>query len=66
VVPVARVPALHPRCQERYESGRSPRSTGPLPTSSRSANPGCALHLAAAGVAIRHPMEIVDEALDGR
>ncbi len=31
-----------------------------------SANPGCALHLAAAGVAIRHPMEIVDEALDGR
>ncbi len=31
-----------------------------------SANPGCALHLAAAGVSIRHPMEILDEALDGR
>ena len=30
-----------------------------------SANPGCALHLAAAGVDVRHPMEIVDEALDG-
>ena len=28
-----------------------------------SANPGCALHLAAAGVAVRHPMELVDEAL---
>jgi glycolate oxidase iron-sulfur subunit len=28
-----------------------------------SANPGCAMHLAAAGVAVRHPMEIVDEAI---
>jgi glycolate oxidase iron-sulfur subunit len=31
-----------------------------------SANPGCALHLAAAGVAVRHPLEIVDEAIHGR
>ena len=36
-----------------------------------SANPGCALHLAAAGVRILHPMEIVAQslesgALDGR
>lgn len=34
-----------------------------------SANPGCALHLAAAGVAVRHPVEVVAEAvgaLDGR
>ena len=31
-----------------------------------SANPGCALHLAAAGAAIVHPMQLVDEALDGR
>jgi glycolate oxidase iron-sulfur subunit len=34
-----------------------------------SANPGCALHLAAAGLTVRHPLELVDEALglaDGR
>ena len=28
-----------------------------------SANPGCAMHLAAAGVAVRHPVEIIAEAL---
>ena len=28
-----------------------------------SANPGCAMHLAAAGLDVRHPVEIVDEAL---
>ena len=28
-----------------------------------SANPGCALHLGAAGVQTRHPMELIDEAL---
>jgi glycolate oxidase iron-sulfur subunit len=31
-----------------------------------SANPGCALHLAAAGLEVRHPLEIIDEALHGR
>jgi glycolate oxidase iron-sulfur subunit len=32
-----------------------------------SANPGCAMHLAAAGVHVRHPVEIIEEALhDGR
>ena len=34
-----------------------------------SANPGCALHLAAAGLTVRHPLELVDVALglaDGR
>ncbi len=30
-----------------------------------SANPGCALHLAAAGVTVRHPLELLDEALGG-
>ena len=30
-----------------------------------SANPGCALHLAGAGLDVRHPLEIVDEALGG-
>jgi glycolate oxidase iron-sulfur subunit len=28
-----------------------------------SANPGCAMHLAAAGLDVRHPIEIIDEAL---
>jgi glycolate oxidase iron-sulfur subunit len=28
-----------------------------------SANPGCALHLAAAGLTVRHPVELIDEAL---
>jgi glycolate oxidase iron-sulfur subunit len=31
-----------------------------------SANPGCALHLAASGLDVRHPLEIVDEVLHGR
>jgi glycolate oxidase iron-sulfur subunit len=31
-----------------------------------SANPGCQLHLAAAGVDVRHPLEIVDACLGGR
>jgi len=30
-----------------------------------SANPGCTLHLASAGVAVRHPIELIDEALHG-
>ena len=29
-----------------------------------SANPGCTIHLANAGVTVRHPLEIVDEVLD--
>jgi glycolate oxidase iron-sulfur subunit len=29
-----------------------------------SANPGCAMHLAAAGVEVRHPVDIVAEALE--
>ena len=28
-----------------------------------SANPGCAFHLAAAGVSVKHPMDLVAEAL---
>ena len=32
-----------------------------------SANPGCAMHLAVAGLDVRHPLEIVDEVIrDGR
>jgi len=29
-----------------------------------SANPGCAMYLAAAGIEVRHPMEVVAEALE--
>jgi glycolate oxidase iron-sulfur subunit len=28
-----------------------------------SANPGCAMHLTAAGVRVRHPVELIDEVL---
>ena len=31
-----------------------------------SANPGCALHLAAAGLEVRHPLQFVEEAIRGR
>jgi glycolate oxidase iron-sulfur subunit len=31
-----------------------------------SANPGCAMHLAAAGLDVRHPVELIDEALRAR
>ena len=30
-----------------------------------SANPGCTLHLAAAGIDVRHPVELIDSALNG-
>jgi glycolate oxidase iron-sulfur subunit len=28
-----------------------------------SANPGCAMHLAAAGLTVRHPVELIDQAV---
>jgi glycolate oxidase iron-sulfur subunit len=31
-----------------------------------SANPGCALHLAAAGLDVRHPLQLIEEAIRGR
>ncbi len=31
-----------------------------------SANPGCAMHLAAAGVRVRHPVELIDDSIRGR
>ncbi len=39
---------------------------GPAGTTVASANPGCAMHLAAAGATVRHPMTLVWEAIDGR
>ena len=43
------------------------RRTGAVTVAS--ANPGCAMHLAAAGLVVRHPFELIDDALgapDGR
>jgi glycolate oxidase iron-sulfur subunit len=39
------------------------RSGAPLVAS---ANPGCAIHLAAAGLDVRHPLQLVEEAIRGR
>lgn len=52
-------PALSSAVRER-KLGAIDRAGAPVVAS---ANPGCALHLAAAGVTVRHPMEILDEHL---
>ena len=54
-------PALSSAVRER-KLGAIDRAGAAVVTS---ANPGCALHLAAAGVTVRHPMEILDEHLPG-
>ena len=48
----------HPRPQAR--SDRSQRASVVA-----SANPGCTLHLAAAGIDVRHPVELIDRAING-
>ena len=49
-------------------TGRSPRSFVPRAAVRDplvvSANPGCAMHLAAAGLDVRHPADLLAEALD--
>jgi len=52
-------PALSSAIRER-KLGAIERAGAPVVAS---ANPGCALHLAAAGVDARHPMEILDDLL---
>jgi len=52
-------PALSSAIRER-KLGAIARAGAPVVAS---ANPGCALHLAAAGVTVRHPMEILDQHL---
>ncbi len=54
-------PALSSAIRQR-KLGAIARAGAPVVAS---ANPGCALHLAAAGVTVRHPMEILDEHLPG-
>jgi glycolate oxidase iron-sulfur subunit len=41
------------------------RAAGGMDPDVVSANPGCAMHLGAAGLRVRHPAELVVEALDG-
>jgi glycolate oxidase iron-sulfur subunit len=62
--------SLHPDIaadirQRKLDSiGRATVATGA--TLVASANPGCAMHLAAAGVRVVHPMEVIDAALGGQ
>jgi glycolate oxidase iron-sulfur subunit len=49
------------RARKLAAIGRATARTGA--TTVVSANPGCAMHLAAAGVLVKHPMEVVAEAL---
>ena len=66
----AAVPAAPSRCSTR----NSPPTSGPKidaiervsPDIVASANPGCSLHLAAGGVEVVHPMQLIDQALRQR
>jgi Fe-S oxidoreductase len=39
------------------------RRAAPAGTTVVSANPGCAMHLAAAGITVRHPLDLVASAI---
>ncbi len=55
-------PELSGRVRERkVEAIRAAAGAGPFVVAS--ANPGCAMHLAAAGLIVRHPAELIEEAL---
>jgi glycolate oxidase iron-sulfur subunit len=57
-------PALAGEIRERkLASIARAASTAPVVPVVASANPGCAMHLAAAGVTVRHPMQLVADAL---
>lgn len=45
----------------KVDTIRAAAGTGPFVVAS--ANPGCAMHLAAAGLTVRHPAELIEEAL---
>jgi glycolate oxidase iron-sulfur subunit len=57
--------ALHPQLARDIRSRKVAAIERSGATTVVSANPGCALHLAAAGVATRHPIEVIDEAIRG-
>ena len=44
------------------DAARSDIASAPIVVS---ANPGCAMHLGAAGLIVRHPAELIAEALEG-
>ena len=55
-------PELSGQVRDRkVETIRAAAGTGAFVVAS--ANPGCAMHLAAAGLTVRHPAELVEEAL---
>lgn len=63
--------ATHPELASRIRDRKVAAIARSGATVVASANPGCALHLAAAGIDARHPIELVDDALarstdDGR
>jgi glycolate oxidase iron-sulfur subunit len=55
--------ALHPELAAAIRQRKLDAIARAGPGLVASANPGCALHLAAAGVDVKHPMEIVAEAI---
>jgi glycolate oxidase iron-sulfur subunit len=57
--------ALHPELASEIRARKLDAIARTDATVVASANPGCTLHLAAAGVDTRHPLEIVDAALRG-
>jgi len=57
--------ALHPEMAAAIRARKLDSIDRSGATVVASANPGCTLHLAAAGIAVRHPIELIDEALHG-
>ena len=64
--PAGRTAPCIPSWPSPSGTGSWPPSPGPGCTVVASANPGCSMWLAAAGVQVRHPMEIVAEAMASR
>jgi len=56
---------VHPDMAARIRALKLEAIAGARPDVVASSNPGCAMHLAAAGVVVRHPVEIIAEALGG-
>lgn len=57
--------ALHPAMADAIRARKLDAIERTGASEVASANPGCALHLAAAGVRVRHPIEYIAEAIDG-
>jgi len=57
--------ALHPALANDIRSRKLAAITRSGATTVVSANPGCSMHLAAAGVSMQHPIQIIDQAMRG-